>query len=217
MMVIKNYKTIIFDCDGVLLNSNKIKTQAFYDVTSHFGHECACAMRDYHIKNGGISRYQKFKYFVTSILKKPLDTNEINDLALRFAREVKQSLLKCELAGGLESLRERTLHARWLVVSGGDQNELREVFAQLGISALFDGGVYGSPDNKDKILARELNSGNIIKPALFIGDSKYDYHAARRAGLDFLFLSGWSEVDEWEEWIDKNGLMSHKQISDLTV
>ena len=26
------YQTLIFDCDGVVLNSNKIKTQAFYDV-----------------------------------------------------------------------------------------------------------------------------------------------------------------------------------------
>lgn len=32
-------------------------------------------------------------------------------------------------------------------------------------------------------------------PALFLGDSKYDYQAASAAGLDFVFLSGWSEVE----------------------
>ena len=29
---INSYKSIVFDCDGVILNSNSIKVQAFYDT-----------------------------------------------------------------------------------------------------------------------------------------------------------------------------------------
>ena len=34
---INSYKSIVFDCDGVILNSNSIKTQAFYDTTAFLG------------------------------------------------------------------------------------------------------------------------------------------------------------------------------------
>jgi phosphoglycolate phosphatase-like HAD superfamily hydrolase len=47
---------------------------------------------------------------------------------------------------------------------------------------------------------REKASGNVTMPALFIGDSKYDYQAASRAGLDFVFLSDWTEVADWQAY-----------------
>jgi phosphoglycolate phosphatase-like HAD superfamily hydrolase len=102
-----------------------------------------------------------------------------------------------------------------LIVSGGDQAELRDVFSQRGISEWFDGGIFGSPDSKDEILARELANGNIDQPALFLGDSKYDYDAASAAGLDFVFLSGWSEVIDWEEWTTKHNIFSQPLINSL--
>ena len=43
------YKTLVFDCDGVVLNSNKIKTRAFYDVASIYGHKVAKEFKDYQI------------------------------------------------------------------------------------------------------------------------------------------------------------------------
>jgi len=54
---LNEYQALVFDCDGVVLNSNKIKTQAFYEATKQFGHESAQALVDYHVANGGISRY----------------------------------------------------------------------------------------------------------------------------------------------------------------
>ncbi|MCY1452939.1 hypothetical protein D9M71_699010 [compost metagenome] len=97
------------------------------------------------------------------------------------------------MAEGLYRLREEHINSRWLIVSGGDQEELRRVFSERNLSHLFDGGIFGSPDNKDMILARELERGNIVKPGIFFGDSQYDFESAKRAGLDFAFVSGWSE------------------------
>lgn len=65
------------------------------------------------------------------------------------------------MAPGLEALRQQTSDAHWLVVSGGDHEELRDVFAWRGIAEWFNGGIFGSPDTKDEIVARELGSGNI--------------------------------------------------------
>jgi phosphoglycolate phosphatase-like HAD superfamily hydrolase len=212
---LKKYKTLVFDCDGVVLNSNKVKTQAFYDATLGFGHEKAQALIDYHIQNGGISRYLKFEYFIEKILKRSVTQDLLNGLLEKFAAEVKVGLLECDIVEGLTALRKQTSHAKWLIVSGGDQDELREVFSQRGLLELFDGGVFGSPDNKDIILKREHDSQNIQTPALFLGDSKYDFQAADRANLDFVFLTDWSEVTDWKSFQNEYGFPVVKSVASL--
>lgn len=212
---LSSYSDIFFDCDGVVLNSNEIKTQAFYNVAKVYGHEPAQALKNYHMQNGGISRYKKFEYFLLEILRKPFNQQELDQLLNVFAEEVKNALLTCEMAVGLKELRKKTKYAKWLIVSGGDQEELRDVFARRGLADLFDGGIFGSPDTKDAILARELNIGNIIRTGLFLGDSKYDYQAASAAGLDFVFISQWTEVQDWENWTRSNSLVCSHTLSDL--
>ena len=46
-------------------------------------------------------------------------------------------------------------------------------------------------------LSREIGNENLVLPALFLGDSRYDHEAATRAGLDFVFLKNWTEFSEW--------------------
>ncbi len=213
---LSEYQTFVFDCDGVVLNSNHIKTEAFYDVTKSFGKDLAQAFVEYHVTNGGVSRYIKFQYFITDILKQPLEQDVLNKLLEEYAHFVKKGLMSCDVAPGLEKLRELTPHANWLIVSGGDQSELREVFAKRDLDRMFNGGIYGSPDNKDTILAREQENKNIQSSALFLGDSKYDFAAAKKAGLDFLFLTNWSEVKNWEEWAIIHQINMLPSIADVT-
>lgn len=214
---ITDYTTLVFDCDGVVLDSNKVKTEAFYQATSPYGEAAAQAMVDYHVANGGVSRYKKFAYFLKQIVPDHVEQQgpDLAALLQAYAGHVREGLLSCAMAPGLEALRQQTPNARWLIVSGGDQAELCDVFAQRGIAKWFDGGIFGSPDTKDEILARELNSGNVQQPALFLGDSKYDYQAASAAGLDFLFLSGWSEVVDWDRWVAASNIASRQNIRDL--
>ena len=68
---------------------------------------------------------------------------------------------------------------------------------------------------KMTVLAREKANGNIQFPALFIGDSKYDFEAATRAGLDFVFLSDWTEVPDWQEFCAVNKLTIIRNITQL--
>lgn len=198
-----DYATVIFDCDGVVLNSNRVKTNAFYQAALPYGEDSAQALVAYHVAHGGISRYQKFDYFLEYIVPSGTIGPSRDELLARFASSTRNGLLECDVAEGLTALRENTAHARWLIVSGGDQTELREVFTQRGLAHLFDGGIFGSPDTKDDILSREQTNGNIQQPALFLGDSQYDYQAATQAGLDFVFFSGWSEVKDWQTWCAK--------------
>lgn len=212
---VEDYATLVFDCDGVVLNSNRVKTDAFYQAALPYGKAAAQRLVDYHVQNGGISRYAKFAYFMEHLIEPGHAGPALEELLSRYAAEVHEGLLNCEIAPGLKALRERTTHARWMIVSGGDQAELNQVFASRGLDFMFEEGIFGSPDTKDEILARELASGNIQPSALFLGDSKYDYQAAKAAGLDFVFMSGWSEVEDWRAWCYLNQLKAKGSISEL--
>ncbi len=204
-MMLSNIQTLIFDCDGVILDSNAVKTNAFYQAALPYGKKTAQALVEWHISNGGISRYVKFDHFLNQIVPKGKNGPDINQLLATYASEVRKGLMTCAVAPGLKELRERTRGVRWLVVSGGDQIELNEIFAARGLASMYDGGIFGSPDTKDHILARELESGNIRQPALFLGDSSYDHQAASKVGLQFVFVSGWSELKGWQDYA-----LSHK-------
>lgn len=214
---IKKYKTIVFDCDGVILDSNVVKTEAYFRTAKTLGatDEQAQALVDYHVKLGGISRYHKFDYYLREILHQPATDAAVQVLLDGFARELEVGLMECEIADGLDELRAASSNASWMILSGGDQQEIRTLFAARNLAHLFDGGLFGSPDNKDKVLARELDAGTLHHPALFIGDSKYDYEAATRAKIDFVFLSGWTEVTDWQEFCALNGIVHTSKIADL--
>ncbi len=215
-MNLDRYKTIVFDCDGVVLDSNRVKTDAFFKTVLPYGEDIAEAFIDYHQSNGGVSRYKKFKYFLEEIISEELEEYGYEKLLEGYASEVFDGMLKCHVAQGLKGLREKTSHTNWLIASGGDQKELREIFIQRGLIDLFDGNIFGSPDTKEIILKRELANKNIKKPVLFLGDSKYDYLAAQNVGgIDFIFLSDWTEVSDWEDWIQENKIFSLEKLADF--
>lgn len=223
MLDIAAYKTIVFDCDGVVLDSNVVKTEAYFRTAKNLGatDAQAKALVDYHVKLGGISRYHKFEWYLAEVLQQPVTDAAVQALLDGFSKELEIGLAECTIADGLQDLRARTQSANWLILSGGDQQEIRDLFAKRVLpsgqvlASLFDGGLFGSPDNKDTVLAREIAHGNIQFPALFIGDSKYDYEAANRAGLDFVFLSDWTEVPDWQDFCQAHQLEIEKNVAAL--
>ena len=52
---------VVFDCDGVLIESNAIKTLAFGQTVDRFGQKAMDQLMDYHREHGGISRLKKFE------------------------------------------------------------------------------------------------------------------------------------------------------------
>jgi phosphoglycolate phosphatase-like HAD superfamily hydrolase len=212
---IQSYKTLIFDCDGVVLDSNAVKTQAFYDTALEFGRDAAERLVEYHKANGGVSRFKKFDYFLANIVTESKDFPTHDELVKKYAKMVKQGLLESRIEPNLEIIKEVTPNSKWLIVSGGAQDELRWVFREKGIDEMFEGGIFGSPDSKEEILAREIGQGNIVEPALFIGDSKYDYLAANKYDIDFLFVMQWTEFSGWNEFCHSHNIVVCEGLSDM--
>lgn len=211
------YKTFVFDCDGVVLNSNKTKVNAYFTVAKRMGgtDAQAQALVEHHIAKGSFPRNGKIEYYFNHILKQPLTTEIMQKYMHAFDDVLDTTLMECEVAPGLDSLKKATPHARWMLLSGGDQAELRRIFPRRHLDHFFEAGIFGGPDQKEHVLAREIANGNIQLPALFLGDSKYDHQASVGAGLDFVFLSGWTEVFDWEAYCNNNKINVVKNINEI--
>lgn len=206
--LINYYKTWVFDCDGVILNSNFIKTEAFYEVVLPYGKQAALDFIDYHTKNGGMSRFEKFKFLFENILNKKNFETEYKEVLLNFSLLIKEKLINCEETKGLRDIvKSIPSDARKIVVSGGMEEELKEVLEKRGIAEYFN-GIYGSPEKKADILCKEREHGYLVYPAVFIGDSKLDYLCARHMDLDFVFLTQYTDMPNWCEYFeDKKEVM----------
>ena len=221
-MDIKKYKTIVFDCDGVVLNSNQTKIDAYFAVAKRMGGTDAQAQAfvNHHVAKGSFPRNGKTEYYLTEIVKQPVTEAVMQQYMQAFEDVLDVTLMQCEIATGLAALKVGTPQAKWMLLSGGDQAELRRIFPRRmvgnnNLAHLFEAGIFGGPDKKDAVLAREIANGNLQLPALFVGDSKYDHQAATGAGLDFVFLSDWTEVHDWQAYCTENKITVLRNIAQL--
>jgi beta-phosphoglucomutase-like phosphatase (HAD superfamily) len=61
--MIARFDALIFDFDGVLVESTDIKTRAFGTLYENYGQEVVDQVIAHHKINTGISRFKKFQYF----------------------------------------------------------------------------------------------------------------------------------------------------------
>ena len=79
------YRGIIFDFDGVIAESIKLKSDAFAELYSSFGNNIVQKVVEHHEANGGMSRYEKIKYYHESFLQQVISNKEISELANKFS------------------------------------------------------------------------------------------------------------------------------------
>ena len=195
------YASWVFDCDGVLLDSNEVKAEAFAAVGRRYGgEEVGRKMAVYHKQNGGLSRFKKIDYLFRVLLGRTDDTSALQAEALAlFGEASRAGLATCAVTPHAVELLERLPKTGpRIVVSGGQQDEVRDVLAAKGLSRYFD-GIYGSPDSKDTVLARLRAAGKLPLPGIYVGDSTLDHDVAGRFGLDFVFLYGYTQLPDWRE------------------
>ena len=106
--MIKNSASIIFDCDGVILNSNKIKQNAYFKVASfHYGERYASELIAYLSSNAGMTREYLVNHFIDNIVPKNRTGLGSQDLLAEVTEEINSGLFKSEMSKSLLSLREK--------------------------------------------------------------------------------------------------------------
>lgn len=183
-----NYSVILWDFDGVILDSNTVREFGFREVLRSYPGEQVESLIDYHNQNGGLSRYVKFRYFFETIRQEPITTEQVNELAGAFSeimlRELPQK--KNIIVETLQFIQKS--HARGMeqhIVSGSDQNELRTLCKHLELDAYFT-SIQGSPTPKTDLVNGILTDHALSSDRFcLIGDSINDYEAARDNDIDF--------------------------------
>ena len=157
MSDLTKYNTIIFDCDGVILNSNFKKIEAYRNAALEYGASSVQAeeLVNHHIELTGISRYIKFKYFLKEIMSEKITDEAMKKLVNYLNEQVLELLKDCEVTSGLRELKNKTKDTSWMVASGGDQKELRYLFKKNKIDFFFSEGIYGSPSSKHEIIEKK--------------------------------------------------------------
>ncbi|MDH5581332.1 MAG: hypothetical protein OEY33_05450, partial [Bdellovibrionales bacterium] len=116
-MKLDQYDYIVFDCDGVILDSNRVKSQAFFDVASPYGPDKAQELYDYHKKTQGISRYVKFKYFFETILNKENYQSDYDFCIEEYGKLTRQRVFASSYTEGFEDFL-RLCQQKLFIISG---------------------------------------------------------------------------------------------------
>jgi len=179
-------RAVIFDLDGVIIESAEIKTKAFEVLFADYPDRLP-EIISYHQKQAGISRYVKFRYFYEKILGKELSDQEEAELGERFSQIVVRQILKAPFVpGAIEFLSQNKNRYHFFVASGTPEDELQNILNNRQLTPFFL-EVHGAPKDKTDIIEDILNRYAFQrKNAVFIGDAESDRAAAERTGILFI-------------------------------
>lgn len=216
MHQLDDYDIYIFDCDGVILDSNQLKIDAMeIALTTELEnndkiYECI----NYFRNNFGQSRFHHVSHFLDNVTKVP-EFNKKNleqRILNNFSNQCSQLYLKANLTPGIKLFLESCKGKKY-VASGSEQAELIKVFKQLGLDVYFN-GIFGSPTKKTDIITSILEEEKNTN-AVMIGDSESDMLSATKNNIDFIFYSPFSNVKE--KMITQCKLYKHLIIDDFSL
>lgn len=195
------HRHILFDFDGVLVESNPIRIEGFAELFGDLPAQDKAAFMTFVRANGGLSRYGKIRHLYENILGQPISDNELNTLAVEYSRLVTERIVEAvPVPGAMEFLDQFGDRFNLAVVSGSDQEELRAVCQARRIEHYFR-AILGSPKEKyQNITELLLSRGWVPGACVYVGDAANDRDAAAEAGVDFIGrdsgMTRWSDSDE---------------------
>lgn len=183
----RRFNAIVFDFDGVLVESVDVKTRAFVELYRPYGEVVMRAVAAYHLEHGGVSRHEKFRHFHRTLLGQTLSKDEEDRLAARFSCLVEDAVVEAPwVAGAREFIeahyREIPLH----VASATPTDELLRIMSRRSMRDYFH-LVAGAPQRKGSVLQQVIAAGGHFPGrVLMIGDALTDFDGAREARAAFL-------------------------------
>ncbi len=186
MDTIADAKIIFWDFDGVIKESVEVKTKAYADLFRSYGDAIADQVQDHHLKNGGVSRFEKIPLYM-HWAGVGVDAANVGDFCSRFSQLVLQSVIEAPWVEGVERLlRTNPLRQTFILVSATPIDELRYILHALNLSECFS-AVYGAPTSKKEAIRMTLEDGKYLRDeCLMIGDALADMEAAKANDVPFL-------------------------------
>lgn len=180
-------KNIIFDFDGVILDSIPVKTEGFRKLFKEFPTEKVEKLIEYHLLNGGESRYIKIKYFFNKILNQEISDELILAYADKYSLLTKEELSKSKylIKDTMNFIKKNYEEYSLHIASGADENDLKFICNELDLNQYFL-SINGSPKVKSEIVKKVLEESNYDNDkTILIGDSTNDFEAADINNIEF--------------------------------
>lgn len=192
-------QAVVFDCDGVLLDSNEMKVACFRDAVEAAGFSPGDVERfsAFQRANFGTSRFRLFEALLGWDLERRPQVDRDGLVAL-YAERLRHLYVEAAATPDMRAVVGR-LAAKLptYVVSGSDEAELRDVLATRGDAAMFR-LILGSPRTKVENLLTLFARPELValprSAITFVGDAEADWKAARETGCRFVYMDRFSTV-----------------------
>ncbi len=178
---------VFFDFDGVILESVDVKTRAFRQLYEQRAPHIADEVEAFHLANGGMSRFDKFRHWEEDLLGEPLTDAGMDRLCAQFSALVFDGVCASPFVDGArELLADLSTRIPLFIVSATPHDEIRRIVDVVGV-APFVRSSHGSPTTKSDWLARLLAEHRLdAASCLMVGDAHADQVAAAANDVPFV-------------------------------
>ena len=190
MRKVSDYQSLILDVDGVIFDSNTLKENNIRAVADEFltGDRLSEFIR-YFIGGNGIPRETKIAAFFGQ------DSAEYHQVLKAYNTLNGRTLYTVAQTKGAGHFLKKYSEMPIWAVSGGAENEVKELFRRSQLTKYFK-GIHGGPVSKKE----HLKLIDPPAPVLYVGDSKVDHESANHIGADFIFMYQYTQFDNWEQY-----------------
>ena len=186
-MNLDKFELIFWYFDGVIKESVSVKTDAFVELFQSYGKDVCNKVKQHHIENGGMSRFNKIPLYLEWSNIAP--TNErVDDMCAKFSGIVKNKVINSAWVPGVERfLRSNKGGCIFIMVSATPQDELKDICKSLKLDKFFS-KFYGSPTTKSSSIKMSMQDYGVSpEVCLMIGDAQADIDAAKENNISFIF------------------------------
>lgn len=192
-------KDIIFDFDGVIIDSNKIKKDAYFKIFDQNNESCVKKILD---KSNTKSRYEiialitahcrtRYKdprYYIEKYSKETLDVLSDKNLIIK---SIKHMINELYFSG-----------FKLFIISNTPTYDLSVIVTNIGLKSYFE-EILGSPNSKKfnyHLLTRKYD----MKDTLYVGDSFSDYEFTREVNIPFVGFNNSKLIYASDYYLDYN-------------
>lgn len=194
------YRIFIFDCDGVVLDSNYFKIDAMRNalIRNNFTDVEVNASISYFKNNFGNSREHHVNEFLKNHRNNDIESSNLAKKIIHdYSYQVKEMYMDCDLTDGFDFIFQNFGSCKKYIASGSNEQELKLVFQRRKLDKYFV-GIYGSPQTKTNNIANIIHQNQDVSKdeIVMIGDSVSDYKSARKENIGFLGYLKYSLVSK---------------------
>ncbi len=207
------FDLIIFDCDGVLVDSERLANQVFASILFE-EHKLEFSLEDMFTHFVGRSKSQ-----CMSIVEGMIGTKPSESLANRYENEINSALeTSVEAVAGARELLAG-LSVPYCVASSGSHEKMRTTLGRTGLLNFVEGKIFSTSDvNRGKpfpdVYLSACKKMGVEDPArcLVVEDSPTGVEGARNAGMT---VFGYSELMDEDRLHNAGANLTFQSLNDL--